>query len=59
MKSKIRVKKAEGGGCYAVKTSKFVDADGVQDIRQKQLRAKAHSRRVKNNAEKKKSGKYQ
>ena len=57
MKSKISVKKAEGGGCYAVKTSKFVDADGVQDIRQKQLRAKAHSRRVKNNAEKKKAAK--
>lgn len=35
MKTKIRIKKAENGGLFAVKTSKFVSEERAQEVREK------------------------
>lgn len=40
MKSKIRIRKAEDGGVYVVKTQKFVTAEEIEGIRDKQEKAK-------------------
>lgn len=44
MKSKVRVRVAEDGKVYAVKTSKFIGDDDLAQIRTKQERAKIHHR---------------
>ncbi|MBD5520681.1 MAG: exonuclease domain-containing protein [Lachnospiraceae bacterium] len=44
MKSKIRLRKAENGMIYVVKTEKFISEDGVKSIEDKQERAKIHRR---------------
>lgn len=40
MKSKIRIRKAEDGGVYVVKTQKFVTEEEIEGIRDKQEKAK-------------------
>lgn len=40
MKSKIRIRKAEDGGVYVVKTQKFITETEVETIRNKQTKAK-------------------
>lgn len=40
MKSKIRIKKAEDGGVYVVKTDKFIAEADLEDIRDRQEKAK-------------------
>ncbi|WP_026505504.1 3'-5' exonuclease [Butyrivibrio sp. NC3005] len=47
MKSKIRIKKSEDGGYYAIKTSKFVTEDEVEEIREKQLKTRKRIRHLK------------
>lgn len=48
MKSKIRVRKAENGKVYIVKTSKFITEEDCQKIIQKRDEAKKHHKRKKN-----------
>lgn len=40
MKSKIRIRKAEDGGIYVVKTQKFITEAEIENIRDKQVKAK-------------------
>ncbi|MCR4901307.1 MAG: exonuclease domain-containing protein [Butyrivibrio sp.] len=44
MKSKIRIKKAEDDKLYVVKTSKFITLQELEEIKEKQAKAKAHSK---------------
>lgn len=44
MKSKIRIRKAEDDKLYVVKTSKFIDEEELKEIKEKQEKAKAHSK---------------
>ena len=49
IKGKIRLRRAEDGGIYVVKTMKQIDSDGVQDIMDKksQVRQSRKERRHK------------
>ena len=47
MKSKIRIRKAEDGGIYIVKTQKFITETEVQNIRDKQAKAKQQKKNRK------------
>jgi len=47
MKSKIRVKRAEDGKYYAVKTNKFIKDDEVENIREKKLKTRQHMKKLK------------
>jgi hypothetical protein len=45
MKSKIRVKRAEDGNYYVVKTSKLISKEEAEEVRARQIKAKAHSKK--------------
>ena len=47
MKSKIRIRKTEDGGIYIVKTQKFITETEVQNIRDKQAKAKQQKKNRK------------
>jgi hypothetical protein len=36
MKAKVRIKKAENGNLYVVKTCRFISSDDVDDLKKKQ-----------------------
>jgi inhibitor of KinA sporulation pathway (predicted exonuclease) len=40
MKAKVRIKKAENGNLYAVKTCRFISNEDVEDMKRKQLKIK-------------------
>lgn len=42
MKAKIRIRKAENGKVYVVKTEKFISADEIENIQEKQEHMKQH-----------------
>ena len=42
MKSKIRIRKAEDGAAYVVKTDKFITEAEMETIRDKQEKARQH-----------------